>query len=1704
MKVSKTIFSVLIVLMVALTAKAALATVFVNEFVPIADSNDAHGEWIELFNDDVKNDVSLKGWTLSDNVQTYTFPDTAKIVKGGYLVLVEKSKAGDPANVIQFNKIKLNDNSDDKLVLANDKKAQVDSVSYGKAPKNKIPFPKKGESIARIHDGIKQGGKSLGFIISAETTKNAKNNRAPTSIKKTIKVTEGKEFDLSKSFDFVDADKADGGNDDLTEVEIVSVGSNGLQIKADKVVLKNFPVVVKAANLVKLKALVPVDKVKNGLEKAFDTFTFKVKDNYGAQSKTAYTVTVDVDRLNDKPTITKADDISVLENSAFTFTATATDVDTKTDKLSVSLTDSTYDGTSFQALGWTLDSKNKLTVKGKSNSKGKKEVSLVVVDDKGAKSDAKKFNLTVVPVFDLQESSVKVEVIGDTGASAITLDTKTNKYTIKQGDKVKVSYTYKNNNPSATLLDKILTYILGEVKVSASGGDPNDANYKDIVKYSATKKKLFSQESASDSFEFTVPKDFLKDFTMNMKIEGKTGLNSKYVDSQTLDFKVDKKLHSLYFVEKSVKLADENLTCSKYTDLNLKLTNNGGQENAPTIWVFDKPATLGADDKMTSAGNKLAEFKAAAVKSNQKNVAVKVALNASKLANNDKTQTLYVYMTSDYFVDANKKTFVGDSTTVELKKVGVCLKKTEIEKVLTIGKNKQNPTSLDLLEKFAVGDKKGEYKFINEDKDTGDNLVFEIKDVFDGIKKVVLKAQSNKELTDCQIKDNPNLKKSLLECSAPKSEGDGTNTLRMQVTDPNKKGLEADTIDVKVAPTFKFSTLTINGKDKATITKDGLTAKPLDTIDFKFKAKNFLGEDIIFTQVTLEGLDKNDFVHKPVVIHNLKSGSETAELTLTATVAANANEAKKDVVLTMTGKSLDKSTTYKEEFSFKVDVKQDSSKIILDAKLAKDSPTEVTCSNKVKLDITATNTGKVPETDGVILVKNSVGDVLYNSTKFHPAFIIPNGGKETVTAEVAVSGTPGTQTLSVHFDYNFLNKVAGSSATPKTVDVQKKKCFADKVTPTLPQTEPLVVLINKEVKFSVDVVDSKFDANNIKWIVQSPVKPGEKSNAKEEGTGKTFTFKKATADSYSVKASLGKNEEIKWAVKVVEKPVDLATFGITKTIADYKSVSDFELKKDGTTIKFSENVDISNVAKIGDAVKIEKKSDSERIISIDITKYPGLNKKAQITIDNFPQGKTTIYKYSGFGDDVSKLGSSSDCVVSGGCKTISHDGTTLIFDVDGFLTYQIVNEKAVDLEAPSEISFTSVTFGTAANTTFTIKNTGTVETMKNVKYDMSNIDSSYVAKLTDAPTSLAKSTSATVKMGITIPGDESSGKHTIGDVVISWEVIENGTTTTKSKTVPVYINPKSFLTIKSIKINGKTSGDLLIDDDNEIEVEIKNEYSQDMEDIEFEIKILDVDGDDLDESADMDDLDAGKSDDVKVDFDLSGETIDEDDYDIEITVEAEAKDGTKHSVTETKKGVDIDVDKHKVIISQASLTVPTLSCGQQYTALQIKVKNHGKSDEDEVEVHVRNGDLGINLKKTDIELDKFSKSDNTERVTFNMNLAKAKSGTYPLTVEVYRDGDKLEETKSVNLEVKACTTQTAQQTQQIATQKLIQDLQKQLQDKSTTSAKTTTKATKTSSSPVVKTTFRESTAYIVLLGILAILVFIALALGVAVMLVKKK
>ncbi|MBI2102522.1 hypothetical protein HYT55_01685 [Candidatus Woesearchaeota archaeon] len=862
-----------------------------------------------------------------------------------------------------------------------------------------------------------------------------------------------------------------------------------------------------------------------------------------------------------------------------------------------------------------------------------------------------------------------------------------------------------------------------------------------------------------------------------------------------------------------------------------------------------------------------------------------------------------------------------------------------------------------------------------------------------------------------------------------------------------------------------FTSVLVNGKDASA--SEGVTLKPLQTLEVTFKVKNILNEKV--TKITNGIIDENGdvdnykFTVDGTTQFHLEAGQESAVQKITTTIPADVPNGKYFLTLTSQGYTLDdKPVSVKKEFNFTVTHEKAEIVVKVDP-VAKNT---LTCSATTTLNAMITNTGTVKEDDIVTKVMDGSTEV-YNSQKAGVNLTLAAGQSKSIAMPVTIT-TEGQHTLSVETGFNYINNVPASTANTVTISIAKQACLSSTITPT---NTDLKVLDGTTLNFGVSTNEENY-GSSVVWTVDGT----------QKGTGKTFSQTFSTAGTFTVKATL--NQESKtWKVVVADKPLDLTSFGWTQSqvdaISDPSNVKDVVLNTAEGSITFTQPVDLSDMLTVSDVIKITSQS-----VAVDSVKAPSLNKPATIMLKNVDgKGIIKVYKYDGFTDAsvVDKAVSCPETV----CTIGNQQNSGFTFSVTGFSTFIAVSQKAAELTLPSEIVIEDGKTTSNLSTIFTVQNTGTTESVKNIVFELSNFASSANAKLLNAPTQLAPQESKTLTLQVDSDKNANSGKKLIGTIKVS---SDKG-----SKSVPVYTNSKSFLVIESVKINGKTSGTLsLVDAENVVEVTVRNDYTDQMDDVAVTVKILDVDGTDLEEESEEFKLSESDDNKVKLTFDLHEENVDKKQYTLEIIANGKADDGTTHETTTTQI-VDVEIKSHDIIIKRASLLSGTALCGQQYETLDVTIKNIGSNDEDNVEIRVKNSALNLELFKKNIELDKFSGSDSEFETTFTVDLQKATAGNYPLTIEVYRNGV-LQTSSTVTLSVQNCgsTGATVLGTNGAAGQ---DTLAKQLQEQ--------LNAKVAGNQPVVKTSLRDSNSYVLLLGGMVVLIFVALVLAMALIWKKK-
>ena len=1216
---------------------------------------------------------------------------------------------------------------------------------------------------------------------------------------------------------------------------------------------------------------------------------------------------------------------------------------------------------------------------------------------------------------------------------------------------------------------------------------------------------LLSGKKKEHTFKFTIPTEVTGDFDLTVQVLDELVDGSKQEsEEETLEFTVIK--NDADIVIKEMSIVDKTLTCARLTTLKLELTNSGSNPVAPEVLVYSKEPSADNfnedDGEFTFSEEPLVseEYTHIDKIDSSDTETAEVMVNTTELANGE--HTLFVYVVNPFFADGEKYYFVSDGAEVKIN-VGDCLNVNEINDALETSKNDDSPTKDGDIDFFEINDE-GEYVYIFEDVKINDvnnyyeaSLTFQIAE--DDEEEGIV-GQSNLDLITC---NNPETY--TLSCLKPEQDQSGTSELIIEVVQDldGETNKISDTVEVNVYNTLSISNVKINND----LIEEGETSEPLnpfDEIEVKLTVTNHLDYAVtgvvanIFSDQGKIDIDSEEKI-------NLEA-KQSKEISFKDQLSYILTEEKYEAELSVSGVDHENNAVENDKedvFEFTLDLEQEAadlevSELIVDEELlAGDDWEGFTCDPTATVRMVLTNKGINIENDVVVTITGAGEEIEFDLEEVDEngnGEILPNT-QETYSIDVPTRDlNSGSNTLK--FEISYRNGYDSHSAT---VPVLKNDCFKEAQVFDEETQEWLVdetgegwILADEdgrndnELELEVILNEDNYE-NVVDWYVFG--EEDEEDKEPETEGQDTYIFSEEMPGDYEIIADVN-GEEFSWFVTVTDKPFSyLLTTNIPEdaTNEDLIEFKDFTVENSFGKIVFNVPVDLTDLFDLDQVIMI-----SEGSVSVNTVLASELNVPATITLKkNF--GKHMIFAADGFDEEDMKFEVCPDPEI---CDVISNDENGFIFKVTEFSTYKVLEDKEAEL-AISEILIADKDRGESVSVDVTVTNVGSLNGLTDLTVELSGVNNDYEATVSPLTVKELKAgNSFTVKLEFTIPEDENAGEHNIGSLKVTGK---NGLKVVTEST-SVKINPKSHLSIDGFKVNGKTTGELeLGNDENIIKVQLKNDYTEDMEDVFVTVTILDVDGNDVDEESEEVDLDEGKSEWLEVTFDLSDEELDDDSYTIEIIAEGTAADDDSEHETITTEDVDVDREDHKVVIKDLDLSASIVQCPSRHSTLEVTVENVGKKNED-VEVTVKNSALGLDETK-ELDLDKFSGDDPKDDAKFYLDsfLTDATAQSYPITVEVsYDDGDETE-SDEVTIEVKDCVQQNtaSQQQANLADSVLAQQLQQQLQQQM--NAKQTTP----SSTSTVKTSFRGSSSYTLLLGVLVFLVLIAIMLAFAVAMKKK-
>lgn len=1386
-------------------------------------------------------------------------------------------------------------------------------------------------------------------------------------------------------------------------------------------------------------------------------------DDPGDEGTDEQQFVITVTDTNQAPTIVSQPDETAIQGVA-SFSYTVVPADADGDSVTIDMGASNIDGTSLSD-SWIEGTG--LTLSGTPPSFGTFPLSLVVVDSLGLPSAApQEFNLTVTPALEVIASEVMINGQLYDGTTPVE---------VNPGDQdIRITFSYRNN----------LDVVVGNVLITATS---TNSLLTDFPQEFSDFSLLPGIITPSSEVVFDVPQAIGDSFTVTLGLEDETASGTAYQSPPfTINFNVNKSTGSVVLaeIENPVALADDELTCTKATDLTVQLTNNGDSTVQPRLLVYNQEAQVNVGDEIPTGEFDNSVFSTLPILRIVENYqdgnddrilsgeteSFTISVNASELESGN--HTLFVYVTSpNSGQDQNSEAILLAKSSVDFT-LGSCLKTEELEEVFTLSKNAQGVFA-DLLD---VVD--GEYRFLNEDRlDLGYTFTFPSFE------------QDSTNIISC------NIAASMVSCEPPVSEGHGTSTLNVTIAEGTTGSSIGESFPVTVVSSLEITSLRLmneegNSEELGESDTSTITVKPSQKLTVNVTVKNNLDHPVTGVGVTLSvtvTADRPPFEIDSETEVNLEAG-ESKVVALNGDLGM-LSAGEYDAEIKVTGKDFNDKSTVEDILNFQLTISREAAEIVFVSPTPSVTDDEIACATDTTINAALKNIGDNTEDDVIVTASGGNG---YEQVRG-----LPNGFTITKNQATPQQVEFTVQAEKLNFGANEITIDASyrdrRMHTSEGVEITRNHCL-EQLSPNNSTT--LVIGDGVERQFSVTLAEDG-SANDVQWTVTDTA--GALIDS-ESGTT-SYTFVQNTPGTYTVTVDVNAGDENprSWTVQVTNVPLSqdftISSFAPNDNLAAF---SGFSIEKAGVgKIVFTVPVDLRDIVDIDNLVTLRNEADGSSKVAVNTSVAAGLaNKAATVTLFQSMAG-TSIWRANGFDPAASAFTECPNTV----CQKQQSAAGTFVFTVPTFSTYWVRPEAAPTMGiSPSTLSF-DVTAGQTVNGTITVTNSGTHDQLTAVSTQL-NISAKYSPTVTDAlSSSLNAGQSDAFQFKFTVPADEPSGSRQIGTVRIS-----SAEDTTKE--IPVTINLQSLLDITSVKVDGKTTGKFKVDEVNEVEVEVKNKHTQDLEDVLVTVRLLNLNDEELEEEAKEFNLDAGKDDEVTVEFNLQNEEVDNENFVLEITAEGTAEDGATHTIIKTINA-SLDIEKHKIVVAKALLDSSTLQCQQRQANLQVTVQNIGKSDEDDVEVKVRNSALGLDqTKRLADDLEDFFSDDHEQRLLFNVNAESALVGTYPLTVEVYRDGD-LEDSKEVPIEVKACPVQqpTAVQPVQpqpvqkekeviidVASQKLAEELQKQLAAR---------KAAAEQPQPATITSFRESGMYLPLLGVFVALVFLAVVLGLVVLVTRK-
>ena len=398
----------------------------------------------------------------------------------------------------------------------------------------------------------------------------------------------------------------------------------------------------------------------------------------------------------------------------------------------------------------------------------------------------------------------------------------------------------------------------------------------------------------------------------------------------------------------------------------------------------------------------------------------------------------------------------------------------------------------------------------------------------------------------------------------------------------------------------------------------------------------------------------------------------------------------------------------------------------------------------------------------------------------------------------------------------------------------------------------------------------------------------------------------------------------------------------------------------------------------------------------------------------------------------------------------------------------------------------------------TLTNSGEVAENLTISFER---NSDYDVDVEESLLQLSASSSADITIKGTIPVNVDQGQEEIGKLKI--------TDSTETKEYSVYIDVKSMLEIKKIKVIVNGDEEKTIDEDNEeiknlnpgdkieLRFQLENLFDEDYDDGEIDgeiaIKLDNSDfGDDVDEEEEFF-IEAGEKltsndEEIVLSFDVP---MDAEDEDYQLEVEIEGKDDNKAKYQETWTiNLEIERENDDVRVDLFTISPSEVSCSREVKFVT-KVVNYGKNRQKHAALSIYNTNLDLDIHENFL-LERGTNDDNEYFKEVLVDISDdVMAGTYLISATAYYDYSTYSDKQNVNLIVKECSTSADDNQGPTSSDDTSNNSETSGQS---TAKDTESAASKLTSSNIVKTVEDPYTSYDLMIAAIIIAIILVLAI----------